>query len=412
MLRWTYVVSTHKHRDGTGLLRIRLSFASSRVDVSLGLRVELTKWDAETMRVRPNTTHTAKRVPANYINRQIQDAIDVAERLFGGYSDRGVVPTAAEVKRDYTAALTGAAPAAGAVTFTAVADRMAKELGSVRQWTISGYDKVSALIRKVEAMTPGVTTAEMDGGWMDAFTRHLTYSDRLNNSTVTKYLDRVRQVLRYAARLGYAVAAEALAYDPHLKVIPKPVIFLTWEELMGMLSADLPYPYLAKARDLFCFACFTGLRYSDLSRLRPEDVSEGYISVVTQKTSDPLRIDLNDYSRAILAKYDNRLPRLSLQKANAYIKEVGMYCGINTPVHSVSIVGGERVERVQPKWQLLTTHAGRRTFICNALRLGIPPNVVMQWTGHKDYAAMRPYIAVADETKRAMMQRFDALPNG
>ena len=48
---------------------------------------------------------------------------------------------------------------------------------------------------------------------------------------------------------------------------------------------------------------------------------------------------------------------------------------------------------------LLGTHAGRRTFICNTLALGIPPQVVMKWTGHSDYKAMKPYIDIADDIK-------------
>lgn len=34
-----------------------------------------------------------------------------------------------------------------------------------------------------------------------------------------------------------------------------------------------------------------------------------------------------------------------------------------------------------------------------ALSSGIPPQVVMKWTGHSDYQAMKPYIAIAEKTK-------------
>lgn len=55
------------------------------------------------------------------------------------------------------------------------------------------------------------------------------------------------------------------------------------------------------------------------------------------------------------------------------------------------------------------THAGRRTFISNALSLGIPPQVVMKWTGHDDYKSMKPYIDIADETKINAMEKFNQL---
>ena len=49
----------------------------------------------------------------------------------------------------------------------------------------------------------------------------------------------------------------------------------------------------------------------------------------------------------------------------------------------------------------------RKTFICKALSLGIAPNVVMKWTGHSDYKAMKPYIDIADSVRANAMSLFD-----
>ena len=69
--------------------------------------------------------------------------------------------------------------------------------------------------------------------------------------------------------------------------------------------------------------------------------------------------------------------------------------------------GNKRYENVLPKCELLTTHSGRKTFICNAIRLGIPTNVIMEWTGHSDYKAMKPYIKIVDAVKEENMSKFD-----
>lgn len=74
----------------------------------------------------------------------------------------------------------------------------------------------------------------------------------------------------------------------------------------------------------------------------------------------------------------------------------------------VRIRAGKREEKTCPMWQLLTTHAGRRTFISNTLMMGIPVETVMKWTGHKNYEAMKPYIAIADRFKKSMKDRFNA----
>ena len=82
---------------------------------------------------------------------------------------------------------------------------------------------------------------------------------------------------------------------------------------------------------------------------------------------------------------------------------------INEPVRETYYKGNQRIDEVAPKYALLGTHAGRRTFICNALALGISPQVVMKWTGHNDYKAMKPYINIADDIKVSAMDKFNQL---
>ena len=65
------------------------------------------------------------------------------------------------------------------------------------------------------------------------------------------------------------------------------------------------------------------------------------------------------------------------------------------------------MEETSPKCDLIGTHAARRTFICFALASGIPPQVVMKWTGHSDYQAMKPYIEIAEKTKADAMKLFE-----
>ena len=47
--------------------------------------------------------------------------------------------------------------------------------------------------------------------------------------------------------------------------------------------------------------------------------------------------------------------------------------------------------------------------VVNALSLGITPNIVMKWTGHSDYKAMKPYIDIVDSIKASSMTKFDGL---
>jgi integrase len=121
---------------------------------------------------------------------------------------------------------------------------------------------------------------------------------------------------------------------------------------------------------------------------------------------------LNKYSRAILEKYkdstnEHALPVVSNDKMNDHLKEIGKIVGIDEPQRIVYFVGNQRYEEVYPKYELLTTHCGRRTFIVISLYLGIPAEVVMKWTGHSDYKSMKPYIKIVDELKEEQMKKFD-----
>lgn len=102
------------------------------------------------------------------------------------------------------------------------------------------------------------------------------------------------------------------------------------------------------------------------------------------------------------------LPVISNQKMNKYIKELAKLANIETPVRITQYKGHERIDAIYPKYELLSTHTGRKTFICKALSLGISPNVVMKWTGHSDYKAMKPYIDIADSIKMNSMALFDS----
>ena len=238
----------------------------------------------------------------------------------------------------------------------------------------------------------------------------------MRNGTVKKQLGFLKWFLRWATAKGYNTENTYQSFKPKLKTNDNKVVFLDWDELMTVSNFDIPEhkKYLDRVRDVFCFCSFTSLRYSDVANLRRSSVKPDHIEVVTIKTGDNLIIDLNDYAKAILKKYENdsfpddlALPVISNQRMNEYLKELGEMCGIDEPVSITYYKGNQRYDEVYPKHALIGTHTARRTFISNALMLGIPPQVVMKWTGHSDYKAMKPYIDIADRAKAESMRMFN-----
>lgn len=240
----------------------------------------------------------------------------------------------------------------------------------------------------------------------------------MRNSTIGKQMGFLRWFLRWSSKKGYNKNIVFETFKPKLKNTQKKVIFLTWDELTQLREYQIPSAkqYLERVRDVFLFCCFTGLRYSDVYNLRRSDIKADHIEITTVKTADSLTIELNKHSNAILEKYKDvhfenakSLPVISNQKMNDYLKELAELAGIDEPIRETYYKGNERIDEVTPKYALLGTHAGRRTFICNALSLGIPAQVVMKWTGHSDYKAMKPYIDIADDIKANAMSKFNQL---
>lgn len=404
-MKWSYTIIASKIDDKEARLKLRVYFGSNIVDFNIGLRVELSKWNTDAQRSKSNVTHGKRKVPANYINREIQKYIDTAERLFYQYEGENTIPTKTQFKKDFNVALQRTPDASDSIV--KVLDRFMRAESAINQWGDGTIRHFSVLGRRMNTYSSNAELSDIDTSWLEGFVRFLVYDAKLSNATVRDYLKRLRWFLNWCVEHGERVPTDYKSFSPRLTVIRNPVIFLTWDELMTVYHAEMPTEYLERTRDLFCLSCFTSLRFSDVQSLKPENVTDDHIEIVTQKTSDALRIELNDYSREILRKYNNNLPKLSNQKMNKYIKEVGMVCGLNAPIMLSTMRAGKRVDTTSPKWRLMTTHTGRRTFICNALALGIPADVVMKWTGHKDYDAMRPYIDIADEVKRESMERFN-----
>jgi len=107
---------------------------------------------------------------------------------------------------------------------------------------------------------------------------------------------------------------------------------------------------------------------------------------------------------------DNKaLPNYTNQAMNRDVKELCRLAGINEEIRITTYKGNVRTDEIHPKWELVGTHTGRRTFIVTTLSLGIPPNVVMKWTGHSDYSSMKPYIDIVDEIKASSMTKLNGL---
>ena len=423
------IIFTLESRKKNGVLivenvpiRMRVNFASKRIEFTTGYRIDAAKWDTDKQRVRNGCTNKLKQ-SASEINASLLGYYTEVQEIFKKFEVEEIMPTPEQIKEAFNALHK---PIEEEVkprkstpnAFYEVFDEFVRDCGRQNDWTDSTYEKFAAVKNHLMNFRDGLTFEFFNERGLNDYVGYLRDVKEMRNSTIGKQLSFLKWFLRWAYKKGVHQNNAYDSYKPKLKSTQKKIIFLTWNELNRLREFKIPFnkQALERVRDVFLFQCFTGLRYSDVFNLRRSDIKGDHIEVTTVKTSDSLIIELNNHSKAILDKYkdvafedDKVLPVITNQKMNDYLKELAELAGIDEPIRQTYYKGNERIDEVTPKYALLGTHAGRRTFICNALALGIPPQVVMKWTGHSDYKAMKPYIDIADDIKANAMSKFNQL---
>lgn len=404
-------------------IRMRVVFTSQRIEFTTGYRIDAVKWDMDKQRVKNGCTNKLKQ-SASEINADLLKQYTEIQNIFKEFEVQNVMPTPAQIKDAFTIKMKGEQEDVHKeieipiIDFMQVFDEFTTECSKQNDWSDSTLKKFSAVKKHITAFDPDTTFDSWTEKQLNGYIEFLRTTKDMRNTSIAKQVKFLKWFLRWSYRKGYNHNTAYEKFMPKLKSAPKKVIFLTLDEMNRLKSYKIPTTklYLERVRDILLFCCFTGLRYSDVYNLKRSDIKNNYIEIITIKTTDSLVIELNNHSKAILDKYKDvpfenskALPVVSNQKMNEYLKELGELAEINEPISETYYKGSNRIDTITPKYALLSTHTGRRTFICNALALGIPAQVVMKWTGHSDYKAMKPYIDIADDIKANAMNKFNQL---
>lgn len=187
-----------------------------------------------------------------------------------------------------------------------------------------------------------------------------------------------------------AVRAGVIKPDPFfgLKIKSKPVFreFLSQEEIDKIATVELLDPDLDRKRDIFLFACYTGLAYIDLKQLNSshliKEANEAwYIRKPRQKTGTDSIIPLLPAAMRILVKYsltgnvsDFSWYISANQKMNVGLKYIGKRAGIIKKLHM---------------------HLARHTFATTVtLSNGVPIETVSKMLGHANIKQTQHYAKV------------------
>jgi integrase len=228
------------------------------------------------------------------------------------------------------------------------------------------------------------------------FTEYLSKKLILATNTIGKDIKTIKTILNEATERGINTNFQFKSRKFSTTSEQTDSIYLSETELKEIEDLDLSNNQrLNNVRDLFLVGCFTGLRFSDFSILKPEQMKNGFIEIKEQtKTGNPVVIPIHPVVSRITQKHNGELPRaITNQKFNDYLKEIGIMAqSLHSPFETTITKGGLKLSKRLNKYELLTTHTARRSFATNEYLNGTPTITIMAITGHRTEKAFMRYI--------------------
>lgn len=406
MINISFYLNTQKvDKNGQSPVYMLLTYKGQRIRKAVkNVKVSKALWNDKKGRVKP-AKDDALRIHESF-NSKLESLEEAAHKI-NKVSLRYEIPLTKEyiltrLENPESIELTGR-------NFFTVFDEYISSLSGYRaKRTLTGITTVMNFLKAFQNETKySISFGSID---LRFFEELRTYAYE-NRNIANNYFLKIIWVLK--AFMNWAREREYHSTNAYKKFkveeVDREVIYLTIDELTALFKYEFDSKRLSHVRDIYCFSCYTGLRFSDVISLNESHIQDGYIVKTIVKTGQVNnKIPLNKHAKAILDKYRDTihfpLPKISNQKFNSYIKECCEKVGIDTPISIVRFSGGKKVETTHPKYELITSHTARKTFVTNSLILGMKEMVVRNITGHKKEESFKKYVKIAEDVKRKEME--------
>lgn len=263
-------------------------------------------------------------------------------------------------------------------------------------------------LNNIKEFNPGLNYNDVTQDFYNAYLKFLNKKGLALN-TIGDQIKKLKAVMSAAFLAGHH---RNEAFKDFIKPSEEATnIYLSLKELQEIEALNLiANPTFERVRDLFLIGCYTGLRYSDFSRLTSKHIADGFFTIEQQKTSKEVVIPLHTVVRRIINKYDGNLPKaISGQKFNEYLKEICKRIPSLTNIENKRrTIGGLKTVKNLSKWEMVSSHTARRSFCTNEYLKGTPTLTIMAVSGHATETAFLKYIKISPkEHAEKMMQLWE-----
>lgn len=284
--------------------------------------------------------------------------------------------------------------------------------------TIEQYKQTYDTLKRFETDTGKVISFMLLSNKLyDEIVMYLESLDFAPN-TVGKHIKHIKSVINRAKDTDGITVSENYK-DKYWQVskqvrTAEEIVILNDDELNALGELDLSKNSMQeKSRDVFLVGAYTGLRISDIVKLKTEHIdSDGFIRKHNQKTDKSVTIPvLRKEVIEILKKYDDKMPRISEQRVNENIKIICKKLKSMRKKVTIKQIKGNKMNNIEfSRYEKVTTHTGRRSFASNLYKKGISTQMIMAITGHKKEADFNRYIGITNEDlAKGLMDKYKDL---
>ena len=408
-------------RDGTNVISIQFCFSSDRRTLLFtGLSVPLKYWNKKTACI-------SKDLPGSHgipekMNMELKQMLRVAEDIVQFAIEKHVEDPLAFLKQVIHPKIDFNNLHNELEQYASNPKDKCENLdffGHMDDYIKSKTRKVSAgMVRSYKVMKKRLLAFEkyqkrkisfesFDYNFYEAFVNYLTYEHLhmrrdttirgLKKNSVGTSIKQLRIFLR--DRIRRKLIKDIDLSDFKILEEEADTIYLTPKEIHILYSLNLAaHPEWERFRDMFVLGCLTGLRFSDFNEIKSHDIKNGILYKKQSKSDKWVVIPLRSEAYDILInKFERKVPKTSNEELNRYIKKVGQFAGIDSPIKISFKKGNQDIVTVKPKFSLITTHTCRRSFCTNEFLAGTPPELIMKISGHKSIKDFYKYIRISAE---------------
>ncbi|HLY72273.1 MAG TPA: site-specific integrase [Puia sp.] len=401
-----YYLKKAEKGSGKSLICLRFNYNGRRLVFTFGQSVDSGSWSSKKQRLKQKSATTAD---GKYLLNDLLDNLKkLCETAYNSEIKSGI-PEPATLKKYLIDYMNQNSSDPKRPTLKGLIDRFIKNEIKYKgrdknKNTIKTYNTVLGHLDEYEQKER--LKVDFEGINLDFYYKYVSFLKlkKLSQNSIAKDIQILKVFMSEAVDLGYTSNLQFKHKKFSVAREESDSVYLTEPEIIKLYKHDLTeHKRLEQARDLFVFGCFVGLRYSDYSDVKPENIvkidGEHFIKLITQKTKELVIIPCSPIVLQIFDKYKknpNRLPRsISNQKFNDYVKEACEKAKLDE-------IGRLSTDPKKALWECVTSHTARRSFATNYYLQGFPTIDLMKITGHRTEKSFLKYIRVSklDTAKR------------